>query len=233
MLASKSIILSVPPTSPGTLFAPAANKKLSLFDETNQFTVYEATKRLIDIAGASAMLALLSPVMLLTAAAVKLTSSGPAVYSQRRLTQANKVFTMYKFRTMREDAEAGTGAVWAAKKDPRITSIGRFLRNTRLDELPQLINVLKGEMSLIGPRPERPEIAAELQRIMPRFGRRLEVKAGITGLAQIDNGYAASVAEYRRKVALDIAYVQHRSMLLDTRIAIKTIFVVITGRGAS
>ncbi len=154
------------------------------------------------------------------------------IFSQRRLTRHGKVFTMYKFRTMSVDAEQKTGAVWAVSEDPRVTKIGRVLRKFRIDELPQLLNVLAGDMSLIGPRPERPEIAAKLKKELPAFQRRLEVKAGITGLAQVGSGYASCVRSYQRKLALDLIYINNRCLLLDLRIALKTVFVVLTGAGA-
>jgi lipopolysaccharide/colanic/teichoic acid biosynthesis glycosyltransferase len=232
MLASKTIILSFPGNVP-RLFASDSNNSAFKYDDRHNLAAFDASKRFIDICGASILLVATAPLMALTAIAVATTSKGPVLYSQSRLTKGKKVFTMYKFRTMRADAEAKTGAVWACKKDPRITPIGKFLRLSRLDELPQLVNVLSGDMSLIGPRPERPEIAAELSKVMPRFNRRLEVKAGITGLAQIDHGYAASITEYRRKVALDIRYVKNRSILMDTAIAARTLKVIVTGKGAS
>jgi exopolysaccharide biosynthesis polyprenyl glycosylphosphotransferase len=193
---------------------------------------YEATKRLFDFVISSFLLVTLSPVMLFVALGVKISSTGPVIFKQVRLTKSRKPFTMYKFRTMCQDAESKSGAVWASCNDPRVTSIGKFLRLTRLDELPQLFNVLTGEMSLIGPRPERPEFAEKLSSEFISFKRRTEVKAGITGLAQVSNGYADSVDSYRKKLALDILYVNHRSLLLDLKIAAKTILVVFTGAGA-
>lgn len=177
-------------------------------------------------------LLVLSPLMALIAVAVACTSHGSVVFSQKRLTKGGRIFTMYKFRTMHCDAEAKTGAVWASYCDPRVTTVGRILRVTRLDELPQLVNVMLGDMSLIGPRPERPELAEQLSRELPQFSRRMEVNAGITGLAQTALGYASSVRGYRRKLALDIQYIENRSLLLDLVIALKTVVVVITGTGA-
>lgn len=205
--------------------APAKN-----LDRSTSY--YETTKRGVDIFGASVLLVLLSPLMLCLCFAVRLTSRGPAIYTQRRLTQGKKVFHMYKFRTMVNDAESKTGPVWTASTDPRITPIGRFLRLSRLDELPQLLNVVIGDMSLIGPRPERPEFAAELSGELPSFYRRLEVKAGITGLAQVGPGYASNLQAYRKKLAFDLMYIKHRCLLLDLRIAAKTVLVIITGTGA-
>lgn len=193
---------------------------------------YEAGKRIVDLIASSTLLLILSPVISATAFSVLITSGRPVVFRQARLTKGGRVFTLLKFRTMRTDAEAGTGAVWAQEKDPRVTSIGRFLRVTRLDELPQLVNVLSGDMSLIGPRPERPEIAEELRKQFPSFHRRLEVKAGITGLAQVYGGYASSIESYRQKLALDLLYIKRRSIALDTVIAIRTVLVILTGSGA-
>lgn len=194
--------------------------------------VYDLIKRFFDLCGAASLLLLLSPVMLAIAAAVKISSSGPVVYRQRRLTRGGKEFTMYKFRTMVTNAEKSSGAVWANVKDVRITAIGRFLRSTRLDELPQLINIILGDMSLIGPRPERPELARDLARELPNFNRRMEVRAGLSGLAQVSSGYAACVDSYRIKLAHDIFYVENRSLLLDLKIALKTVTVVLTAFGA-
>lgn len=202
------------------------------FSLPDRRTIYDVVKRGLDLIGATALLIVLAPLLALVALAVKLDSAGPVIFAQRRLTIGGKVFTMLKFRTMRADAESATGAVWAAKSDPRVTSIGRYLRVFRLDELPQLINVIRGEMSLIGPRPERPEIATDLSKDLPSFNHRLAVKAGITGLAQTTSGYASSVESYRKKLAWDILYVRNRCLLLDLRIAIKTVFVVLTGSGA-
>ncbi len=193
---------------------------------------YLENKRVFDVIVSTTLLVALSPVILATYLAIRLTSKGPALFSQVRLTRGSREFTMYKFRTMRVDAEKHSGAVWAEENDPRITSIGRFLRKTRLDELPQLVNVLKGEMSLIGPRPERPEFSEQLAKELPSFNRRLEVPAGLTGLAQVELGYAASIDSYQEKLNYDIDYVRRKSMKLDFRIALQTIWVVLSGFGA-
>ncbi len=193
---------------------------------------YDNIKQALDLSGAVLMLVLLSPIMVVIALVIKLTSPGPVIFKQQRLTQGGKLFTMYKFRTMYSDAEYHTGAVWASSEDPRVTKTGKFLRLSRLDEVPQLFNVIRGEMSLVGPRPERPELAAELERQIPLFRRRIEVKAGITGLAQIASGYAATVGSYRTKIAFDIEYVENRSILLDLKIAWRTLKVILSGEGA-
>lgn len=189
-------------------------------------------KRGIDLAGASALLLALSPLMAVVAVAIKATSPGPILYSQARLTEGGRTFTLWKFRSMRVDAEHTTGATWAAKTDNRVTPIGGLLRKTRIDELPQLLNVLRGDMSLIGPRPERPEIAHELSQAIPKFNRRLRAKAGLTGLAQVIQGYPDGLLGYRRKVGLDMLYIQKWNLLLDLWIALKTVGVVLSGSGA-
>ena len=216
--------------------ASLSTQKLVAKSKTNRGSIrhriYAPVKRIFDIVGATALLIATSPVMLVAAVAVRLSSPGPAIYSQRRLTQGGKVFTMYKFRSMANNAEKNTGAVWATTHDPRVTPLGRFLRNSRIDELPQLVNVLKGEMSLIGPRPERPELVERLSKEFPSFHRRMEVKGCITGLAQTFAEYASCFDSYKKKLALDLLYVKRRCLLLDMRIAFQTVFVMLTGRGA-
>lgn len=194
--------------------------------------IADSVRRIIDVLGALCLLAIVLPIMILVAAVIRISSPGPAIYLQRRLTKGGKVFTMFKFRSMSKTAEKETGAVMASDGDMRVTSFGRFLRRTRLDELPQLINVLIGDMSLIGPRPERPEIARTLMKQLPDMPRRLEVNAGLSGLAQIKAGYASCPESYRKKLDLDIHYVENRSLLLDFKIAVQTILVIVTGRGA-
>lgn len=194
--------------------------------------IYDRAKRICDVVGATTLGVVLLPIMGCVAAAVRLTSPGPAIYRQRRLTQGGKEFMLCKFRTMRADAERDSGAVVAQLHDSRVTRVGRFLRKTRLDELPQLWNVIQGDMSLIGPRPERPELARNFERKIRGFGRRLGVKAGLTGLAQVIQGYPEYTDGYRQKLALDILYIKKRSILLDLWIALKTVGVVMSGSGA-
>lgn len=194
--------------------------------------VYDAFKRSMDLCVALAMIVLLAPVMVFIAGCVFLTSGGPVIYRQRRLTMGGKVFTILKFRTMKVGAEKLTGPVFASENDPRITKLGRFMRKTRLDELPQLFNVLSGSMSLVGPRPERPELAVQLENSIPRFHQRLQTKAGLTGLAQVRQGYPDGVDGYRRKLALDLLYIKKQSVALDLWIAVRTVGVVISGSGA-
>lgn len=194
--------------------------------------MYEGVKRALDLVGAASLLLILSPVMCGVALGIKVSSPGAVCFSQTRLTQDGRYFQLLKFRSMVSDAEDSSGAVLAQRHDLRVTPFGRFIRMTRLDELPQLINVFRGDMSLIGPRPERPEIAEELQREIPRFYSRLRVKAGLTGLAQVIQGYPDGVRGYRRKVALDLLYIKKRSLLMDGWIAFRTIAVVLSGSGA-
>lgn len=201
-------------------------------EQSSIAALYFQSKRLFDVALSLILIIFLIPLFLIIAVAVACTSRGPIVYRQRRLTWGGRTFMMYKFRTMRADAEAGSGAVMTSEKDPRITPLGRVLRRTRLDELPQLLNVVIGDMALIGPRPERPELAEKLCKELPQMPRRLEMRAGISGLAQIREGYAATEEKYADKLAWDIYYIEHKSLLLDFRIALETIRVVLTGFGA-
>lgn len=198
----------------------------------NQSSRYDFYKRIFDLLGASLLIVVTSPLLVVAILAIKLTSPGPIIFKQKRLTQGSRVFILLKLRTMVFGAETETGAVWAKDNDPRVTRLGKFLRRTRIDELPQLLNVLRGDMSLIGPRPERPEFSEMLAKEFPSFNKRLEVKAGITGLAQVGSGYAANLSSYRKKLALDLLYIQNRSLMLDFKISLKTILVIITGSGA-
>jgi len=224
-------------------------------------------KRINDIVVSATMLVLLSPVMMLVALAVRVTSRGPVIFSQtrvglnlrqkprdrrqqaaevatadvaerrgtgidrRRDSGYGKPFTLYKFRTMKIDAEKN-GAQFAVKGDPRVTCIGRFLRKTRLDELPQLWNVLRGEMSLVGPRPERPEFIDKLSAEIPNYINRLGLKPGLTGVAQVVNGYDNNIESFKRKVNLDLLYLQNCCFWNDLKIMFRTIRVVLTGSGA-
>lgn len=195
-------------------------------------TAYSMSKRFLDIFVSLSLLCLLLPLMILISLLIRLSSPGPAIYCQKRLTDRAKTFTMFKFRTMGSDAELHSGAVWAGENDPRVTRIGRFLRRTRLDELPQLLNVVIGDMSLVGPRPERPELAKTLKQELPSFHRRTKVRAGLTGLAQTASGYASCVEGYKEKLAWDLLYIKRRSLLLDLTILVRTVWVVISGQGA-
>lgn len=189
-------------------------------------------KRLMDAALALVGLVLLTPVMLLTAATIKLTSPGPVLYHQRRVGRGGHVFTVHKFRSMRQDAEAATGAVWASSNDARVTWFGRFLRRTRLDETPQLVNVLVGEMSMVGPRPERPEFVATLTQQIPFYGLRHSVRPGLTGWAQVSYTYGASVEDALEKLQYDLFYAKHMSVAFDLLILLSTVKTVVLRRGA-
>lgn len=177
---------------------------------------------------ALALLLLLSPLLLLLALIIRRTSPGPVFYGQVRTGHLGRLFTLYKFRSMRTDSEVN-GYQWATKEDPRVTPVGRFLRKSRLDELPQLWNIARGEMSFIGPRPERPEIYADLIAKIPLFAMRTDVRPGVTGLAQVSSGYAASIEQSRVKLEHDLYYIQQRSLALDLLIILKTIKVVLLG----
>ena len=218
-------------------------------------------KRSLDIFGAMVGLLLSLPVFLILPLLIKLDSKGPVFYTQtrvgvnrrkrdrryhsrgeldtdRRATDRRtcdlmgKPFEVIKFRTMVADAEAKSGPVWASKGDPRITKLGAFMRKTRLDEIPQFINVLKGDMSLVGPRPERPKFVAELSGQVANYRERLTVKPGLTGLAQVESGYDTDLASVVRKVNLDLQYIDNWSIWYDVKILLRTVVVVVTGRGA-
>jgi len=189
-------------------------------------------KRVLDIVLAAAGLLVLSPLILLLALLVRLTSKGPAFYRQERVGRHGRRFTFTKLRTMVENAEAQTGPVWAAADDPRVTPIGRVLRRTRLDELPQLWSVLIGDMSLVGPRPERPHFVERFLEEIPLYGKRLLVLPGVTGWAQVHRSYDSSVEDVIDKLRYDLFYVNHVSAKLDLLILLKTLDVVLFGRGA-
>jgi lipopolysaccharide/colanic/teichoic acid biosynthesis glycosyltransferase len=162
------------------------------------------------------------PFMLLLCAIVKITSPGPALYRQTRLGKGGRAYEMLKIRSMRVNAEAGTGAIWSGPNDSRVTRFGRFLRDTHLDELPQLVNILKGDMVLIGPRPERPELVERIERRLPRYRERLQVKPGVTGFAQIQHPADLDMDHVRRKLMYDLYYVKEIGIWLDLRIAVGT-----------
>ena len=182
-------------------------------------------KRTLDIVVSVISLILLSPIMLITAVIVKLDSPGPIIYSQVRVGRFGKEFKVHKFRSMRQDAEAKTGPVLAGENDPRITKFGHFMRATRLDELPQLFNVLKGEMSIVGPRPERPFFVEQFIKEKPEYAYRHNVKPGITGLAQIAGKYNTTAYD---KLIYDLIYIQEVSIKTDLIIMLQTLKVLIT-----
>ena len=189
-------------------------------------------KRLASIAVSIAGLILSLPLLPLVALAIKLTSPGPLLYHQKRVGKDGTIFYCHKFRTMRANAEADTGPTWAGDEDPRITPVGRFLRTTRLDEIPQLWNVLKGEMSFIGPRPERIEFIEWLEKEIPYYNLRHTVRPGITGWAQIRYKYGSTVEDAREKLRYDLFYIKHMSPGLDALILFDTIKTILLGRGA-
>ncbi|PLX88178.1 MAG: glycosyl transferase [Desulfuromonas sp.] len=188
-------------------------------------------KRAADITFSLVGIALTWPLMLLVALAVRLDSPGPILFRQVRVGKNEEVFELFKFRTMVEDAEAGTGAVWAQQNDPRVTRIGCFLRKTRLDELPQFFNVLKGDMAFVGPRPERPEFVLELYQLLPYYAKRHALKPGVTGWAQINYPYGASVDDALEKLNYDLYYIKNYSVFLDILIVMETVQVVLLGKG--
>ena len=187
-------------------------------------------KRLFDLALASIFFAILWPLMLLTAIAVRLDSPGPILYHQIRIGLNGKEFRIYKFRSMRTDAEKN-GAVWAKKNDARVTRVGAFIRNTRLDELPQLYNVLAGHMSFVGPRPERPEFVTDLAKQIPFYETRHKVKPGLMGWAQLKYPYGASVEDAKNKLQYDLYYTKNHSFLMDMLIMIQTVEIILLGKG--
>jgi sugar transferase (PEP-CTERM system associated) len=196
-------------------------------------TALRAAKRTFDIAIGAAGLIAAAPVLALIAAAVKLTSPGPVLYHQRRVGLHGRIFTVHKFRSMRDDAEAATGPVWASKQgDPRVTLVGRWLRRTRLDELPQLWNVFKGDMSFVGPRPERPEFVGELTKQIPFYGQRHIVRPGLTGWAQVRYTYGATTEDALQKLQYDLFYIKNLSLALDLYIILSTVKTVVLGKGA-
>jgi lipopolysaccharide/colanic/teichoic acid biosynthesis glycosyltransferase len=210
----------------------------------------EFANRAVNMAIALVSLIILAPVMALVALAVRLTSRGPvfyvqtrvgmdrrrreatAVFDRRRNDVGGRAFRIIKFRSMRVDAEQGTGAVWATRGDPRVTPVGGFLRKTRLDELPQLINVIRGDMNIVGPRPERPSIFAELRQNIESYPLRQRARPGITGWAQINQAYDSSIDDVRAKVEFDLEYLERQSVLEDLKIMARTLPVMIFKRGS-
>jgi sugar transferase (PEP-CTERM system associated) len=202
-----------------------------LYSDGFQFSAIDRfLKRLFDLVASLLVLTGTSPVLLFAIVAIRWEGPGPVLYRQERVTQGGRHFWILKLRTMRVDAEA-SGAVWAATKDNRITRVGAFLRRTRIDELPQLVNVLRGEMSFVGPRPERPVFVAELVRQIPLYNERHMVKAGLTGWAQINYPYGASVDDARSKLSYDLYYVKNFSVLFDLVILLQTLRVVLWPSG--
>jgi len=206
----------------------------------------ERAARILNVAIAGTALVVLAPVMIAVAIAIKLTSPGPIFYRQTRIGVDRRrrrpvsalydrrmrdlggaPFAIYKFRSMRSDAERTTGAVWAAKADPRVTAVGRLIRKTRIDELPQLLNVIKGDMNIVGPRPERPSIFAQLSQSIEQYPMRQLARPGITGWAQVNRSYDSCLDDVRLKVRYDLEYIQRQSVIEDLKIMLKTLPVVL------
>jgi sugar transferase (PEP-CTERM system associated) len=199
------------------------------FDKSRLFT---GTKRILEFTLSLIALLLLLPVILLIAVLIRLDSPGPAFFKQKRVGEQGRHFVLYKYRSMAADAESETGPIWAGNEDDRVTRMGLLLRKTRLDELPQLFNVLKGDMSFVGPRPERPYFVAQLYKEIPYYGIRHSVKPGITGWAQVRYSYGASVEDAKEKLQYDLFYIKHMSLFLDLEVILDTIKVVFLKRGA-
>ena len=191
--------------------------------------LYAVVKRAMDVVGAIVGLIAASPILLASAIAIKLDSPGPVFYSQFRSGRLGREYRMYKLRSMCRDAEEGTGPLWAAKEDPRVTKVGRFLRRKRIDEIPQLWNVLKGDMSLVGPRPERPFFIEKFRQDVPLFPLRLRMRPGVTSLSHVWGRYDSSP---QHRLLYDLVYMSNVSLLLDLRIMVDTVKIVLTGRGA-
>jgi exopolysaccharide biosynthesis polyprenyl glycosylphosphotransferase len=188
-------------------------------------------KRILDFMISLVVLIISLPLMLLIGLLIRLSSEGPAIYKQKRVGRFGKEFTMYKFRTMRNNAESESGPVWAKEDDPRVTAIGKWLRKSRLDELPQFLNVLKGDMSLVGPRPERPHFVQKFKQQIPLYGRRLRVRPGITGWAQVKWKYDSSLNDVKEKIRYDLFYIENRSLRMDLKILVNTLVTVLRAKG--
>jgi sugar transferase (PEP-CTERM system associated) len=191
-----------------------------------------ALKRVLDIVASFVGLVVSLPLCALAALLVKATSRGPVFFTQERVGQDGITFRLVKFRTMRHDAERESGPVWAQKNDDRITAVGRFLRLTRIDEIPQFWNILAGQMSFVGPRPERPHFVAQLTAALPFYPLRHTIKPGLTGWAQVCHPYGASVEDATEKLRFDLYYIKNVSLLFDLNIILRTIGVILLGKGA-
>ncbi len=188
-------------------------------------------KRLMDIIISTLILILSFPIILITGIFIKTESKGPVFYLQERSGLNGKIFKIIKFRSMRNDAEKQSGPVWSTKDDPRITKVGKFIRKVRIDELPQMVNVLKGEMSLVGPRPERPFFVEKLSEEIPFYKRRLKVRPGVTGWAQVKHKYDETIEDVKEKLRFDLFYIENMSLRNDMKILVRTVFVVLFGQG--
>jgi exopolysaccharide biosynthesis polyprenyl glycosylphosphotransferase len=202
--------------------------------ELNEPALVRALRRVVEAAAALVMLAALLPLFALLVLLIRRESPGPAILRQARVGRRGRVFDLVKLRTMRDDAEAETGPVWASPEDdPRLTRLGHLLRKLHLDELPQLVNVVRGEMSLVGPRPERPHFVEKLSQVVPGYDERHAVRPGITGWAQVKFGYGSTIEDSQRKLQFDLYYVKNRSLGLDLAILVETFKVLLRGRKVS
>ena len=196
----------------------------------NKSVVVQNLKKILDICLSFVLIVVFLPVILITTLTIKLDSTGPIIYRQKRLGKNGKPFTLFKFRSMYQDAETNE-AIWAKRRDNRVTRVGKWIRIFRIDEIPQLFNVFRGDMSIVGPRPERPEFVNELENEIPYYFIRHSVKPGITGWAQINYPYGASVEDSLNKLEFDLYYVKNMSLWLDIRIILKTISVILLVKG--
>jgi len=217
----------------GKLYVEQLNPGWLVFSEGFDRSLLQTVlKRSTDIILSLCLLILLMPLLLLTALLIKMDSAGPVFFTQERVGGRRKIFKIYKFRSMTSDAEAKSGPVWAQTNDDRVTRIGRFIRPSRIDELPQLWNVLKGEMSIVGPRPEREFFVKQLTELIPYYIERFTVKPGITGWAQVNYPYGASVEDAVAKLNYDLFYIKNSSLIMDLMILMRTVKIVLSGKGA-
>jgi len=217
----------------GKLLVDKINPSWLIFsDGFRKSVLSRLLKRMVGLLIATVMVVLLLPLMAVVAAIIKLESSGPVIFSQERVGENGRTFMLHKFRSMREDAEEATGPVWASEDDPRITRVGEVIRKLRIDELPQLWNVLKGEMSFVGPRPERPFFVERLRKIVPYYDERFSVKPGLTGWAQVMYAYGASEEDAIEKLKYDLYYIKNMSLVLDLVVIFHTVKIVLLGRGS-
>ncbi|MGD8386293.1 MAG: TIGR03013 family PEP-CTERM/XrtA system glycosyltransferase [Desulfobacteraceae bacterium] len=217
----------------GKLLVEKLNPSWLIFSEGFRKSAFSRfLKRLVGFVLAVVMGLLLTPLMVLVAVAIKLDSPGPVIFSQERVGENGEIFMLHKFRSMRQDAEKETGPVWATEEDPRITRVGRIIRKLRIDELPQLRNVLNGQMSFVGPRPERPFFVEQLRKTVPYYDERFSVKPGLTGWAQVMYSYGASEEDALEKLKYDLYYIKNMSLVLDLIVIFHTIKIVLLGRGS-
>jgi len=185
----------------------------------------------MDIALSLGLIVFSIPITIISALIVKLESKGPIFYKQERMGLNGKIFKIYKFRSMVSDAEKISGPVWSTKDDPRITRFGKFIRKVRIDEIPQMLNILKGDMSFVGPRPERPFFVEKLSNEIPLYKRRLKVRPGVTGWAQVKHKYDENIEDVKMKTRYDLFYIENMSLRMDFKIIFRTVFVVLFGKG--